>query len=136
MRPFCVAPRHPFDAAALPNYKEIVMLRVLNRLLLALLLVVPTAAIPQNADNSNPQSTAALKPEELDALVAPIALYPDPLLSLVLMASTYPLEIVQAERWLADNGNLSQDQLKAAVDKQPGTTASSPSSRRPPSCRR
>src|SRR5262249_37979726 len=52
------------------------------------------------------------------ALVAPIALYPDNLLSLVLMASTYPLEVVQADRWASANKNLKGDQLKAAVDKQ------------------
>jgi hypothetical protein len=59
-----------------------------------------------------------LKPEQLEALVSPIALYPDSLLSNVMMASTYPLEIVQAERWLTSNKNLSGDGLKAAVDKQ------------------
>src|SRR3954464_11317548 len=55
---------------------------------------------------------------ELDQLVAPIALYPDPLLAEVLMAATYPLEVVQAERWAQDNKSLKPDQLKAAVDKQ------------------
>jgi hypothetical protein len=44
-----------------------------------------------------------LKPAQIDQLVAPIALYPDTLLSEVLMASTYPLEVVQAERWLNAN---------------------------------
>jgi len=60
-----------------------------------------------------------LKPAQLDQLVAPIALYPDTLLSEVLMASTYPLEVVQAERWLNANKGLKDDQLKEAVDKQP-----------------
>ena len=60
-----------------------------------------------------------LKPAELDQLVAPIALYPDPLLAQVLMASAYPLDVVQAERWLEANKNLKGDALKAAVDKQP-----------------
>ena len=60
-----------------------------------------------------------LKPAELDQIVAPIALYPDTLLSEVLMASTYPLEVVQAERWLNGNKSLKGDQLKDAVDKQP-----------------
>jgi hypothetical protein len=60
-----------------------------------------------------------LKPAQLDQLVAPIALYPDTLLSQVLMASTYPLEVVQAERWLNANKNLKDDQLKEMVDKQP-----------------
>jgi len=63
-------------------------------------------------------SAQLLKPAELDQLVAPIALYPDPLLAQVLMASAYPLDIVQAERWLEANKNLKGDQLKAAVDKQ------------------
>jgi Protein of unknown function (DUF3300) len=71
-----------------------------------------------------PSSAAAagkelLKPAQLDQLVAPIALYPDTLLSEVLMASTYPLEVVQAERWLNANENLKDDQLKEMVEKQP-----------------
>jgi len=59
-----------------------------------------------------------LKSEELEALVAPIALYPDNLLSLVVMASTYPVEVVQADRWTTKNKKLKGEQLKAAVDKQ------------------
>jgi hypothetical protein len=59
------------------------------------------------------------KPEELEQIVAPIALYPDPLLAQVLMASTYPLEVVQAERWQKQNKSLKGESLKAAVDKQP-----------------
>jgi Protein of unknown function (DUF3300) len=72
-----------------------------------------TAAPPANA-----QSQQVLKAEELDQLVAPIALYPDALLAEVFMASTYPLEIVQADRWATENKTLKGDQLKAAVDKQ------------------
>jgi hypothetical protein len=75
------------------------------------------------AQTPNPPAAEAneqlLKSEELDALVAPIALYPDPLLAEVLMASTYPLEVVQAERWTTKNKSLNGDRLKAAVDKQP-----------------
>jgi len=76
----------------------------------------------------HPQTVAPLpaKPDQalltgaqLEGLVAPIALYPDPLLAEVLMASTYPLEIVQAERWLRDRKNLKEDALKAEVNKQP-----------------
>lgn len=62
------------------------------------------------------QSSQILKPEELDQLVAPIALYPDTLLSQVLIASTYPLEVVEAERWVKQNKNLKGDALKKAVD--------------------
>ena len=64
------------------------------------------------------QSQQLFKPEELDQLLAPIALYPDTLLAEILMASTYPLEVVQADRWTTENKNLKGDQLKAAVDKQ------------------
>ena len=65
------------------------------------------------------QSEQLLKAEELDALVSPIALYPDTLLAEVLMASSYPLEVVQAERWATGNKNLKGDELKAAADQQP-----------------
>jgi hypothetical protein len=64
------------------------------------------------------QSSQTLKPEELDQLVAPIALYPDTLLSQVLIASTYPLEVVEAERWAKQNKNLKGDPLKKAVDQK------------------
>ncbi|MGB8042203.1 MAG: DUF3300 domain-containing protein, partial [Pseudolabrys sp.] len=72
-------------------------------------------AVAQQADAPAQQ---LLKAEELDQLVAPIALYPDALLAEVFMASTYPLEVVQADRWATDNKALKGDQLKAAVDKQ------------------
>jgi hypothetical protein len=79
--------------------------------------------LPFGANAQTPQAAASeaqlLKPAELDQLVAPIALYPDTLLAEVLMASVYPLDIVQAERWVQANKNLAGDQLKAAVDKQP-----------------
>jgi hypothetical protein len=55
---------------------------------------------------------------ELDALVAPIALYPDALLAQVLMAATYPLEIVQADRWAKANKSLKGDKLDEALAKQ------------------
>ena len=84
-----------------------------------LLLLIPAMATAQTPSSPAPVSNdQLLKPEQLEALVSPIALYPDSLLSTVLMASTYPLEIVQAERWVTHNKNLSGDVLKAAVDKQ------------------
>jgi hypothetical protein len=73
----------------------------------------------QGSATTNDSSQHRLTEAELDALVAPIALYPDPLLAEVLMASAYPLEVVQAERWLQANKNLKGDKLKDAVDKQP-----------------
>jgi uncharacterized membrane protein YgcG len=59
-----------------------------------------------------------LSPEQLDNLVAPIALYPDPLLGQVMAASTYPLEIVEAQQWLQANGNLRGTQLTDAARQQ------------------
>jgi hypothetical protein len=87
--------------------------------LVFIFLLTPLAAHAQN--QTPPASTSSnqlLKPEQLDALVAPIALYPDALLAEVLMASTYPLEVVEADRWAKANKNLKGDQLKTAVDKQ------------------
>lgn len=93
---------------------------ILRASLLGLFILMPVAAMAQA---QNPPAPAAadqqlLKAEELDALVAPIALYPDTLLAQVLMASTYPLELVQADRWATGNKALKGDELKAAVDKQ------------------
>jgi hypothetical protein len=69
----------------------------------------PTAAQP---------SQQLLKAEELDALLAPVALYPDALLASVMMASTYPLEVVQADRWAQANKNLKSDALAQAAQAQ------------------
>ncbi len=67
----------------------------------------------------NQEAPAATIPaDQLDSLVAPIALYPDPLLSQVLVASTYPLEIVQLQQWLQKNKNLKDQALADAVKKQ------------------
>src|ERR1051325_4882612 len=67
------------------------------------------------------QAAAKIPPEQLDSLVAPIALYPDNLLSQTLVASTYPLEIIQLQQWLERNPDLAKDQKKLAeaVKKQP-----------------
>lgn len=59
-----------------------------------------------------------LSAEQLDALVAPVALYPDQLLAKVFIASTYPLEIVEAARWVDQNGNLKGKALDNALAKQ------------------
>jgi hypothetical protein len=56
--------------------------------------------------------------EELDQMLAPIALYPDELLVQVLMAATYPLEVVQAYRWVQANPNLSGDPMAAALEQK------------------
>jgi Protein of unknown function (DUF3300)/Chaperone of endosialidase len=95
-------------------------LSAIRSLIIAALIFLPCIALAQssNPQNANAQPAAKLSSKQLDQLVAPIALYPDTLLSEVLMASTYPLEVVEAERWVNANKNLKGEQLKAAVDKQ------------------
>jgi hypothetical protein len=66
---------------------------------------------------SQPDQTL-LKPEQLEALVAPIALYPDSLLANMLAAATYPLEVVEADRFVKDKKQLKGDALKVEVDKK------------------
>ena len=58
------------------------------------------------------------KQEELDQLAAPIALYPDSLVAQILMASTYPLEVVQADRFAKQNKTLKGDALTKALEAQ------------------
>ena len=65
-----------------------------------------------------PSPLQPLSPDQLDNLVAPIALYPDALLSQVLVASTYPLELVEAGQWLQQNQNLQGPQLVDAARQQ------------------
>jgi uncharacterized membrane protein YgcG len=72
----------------------------------------------QDADSQPPAQTQTFPPDQLAAMVAPIALYPDALLSQVLVASTYPLEIAEAAQWLRQNGNLQGQQLVDAARQQ------------------
>ena len=67
-------------------------------------------AAPQTQlpDAPSAQSAAKIPADQLDSLVAPIALYPDPLLSQVLVASTYPLEVIQLQQWLAQHKGLNE----------------------------
>ena len=64
------------------------------------------------------EEAARIPAEQLDSLVAPIALYPDPMLSQTLVASTYPLEIIQLQQWLEKNKGLKDKALADAVKKQ------------------
>ena len=66
-----------------------------------------------------PAQPPAFKPEEIEQLVAPIALYPDPLVAQILMASTYPLEVVSAARWQKSNPGLKGKQLEDALQQLP-----------------
>lgn len=71
----------------------------------------PASAMPS-------PTVSNLSPEELDQLVAPIALFPDALVAQVLAASTNPTEIVEADRWLKQNSALKGEPLAQAVDQQ------------------
>src|SRR5262245_4727897 len=73
----------------------------------------------QSQEMTTTEETPKLPSDQLDSLVAPIALFPDPLLAQTLAASTYPLEIMQLDQWMAKNSNLKDKALADAVSKQP-----------------
>src|SRR5215510_10350917 len=79
----------------------------------------PPAQSQEMSTTTNDQQTTTLAPQELDSLVAPIALYPDSLLAQTLAASTYPLEVIQLQQWMNNNKNLQDKALADAVAKQP-----------------
>jgi hypothetical protein len=105
--------------------------RILSATVRYLLVMVCTIAIvpgdtlaymasTRTAQASSPEDQPAKIPsDQLDSLVAPIALYPDPMLAQSLAASTYPLEIIQLQQWLARNPGLKDKALADAVAKQP-----------------
>jgi hypothetical protein len=86
------------------------------------LLFAPSVIYAAQSDQSAGQSATQFvkqTPEELQQMVAPIALYPDALVSQILAAATYPTEIVEADRWVQDHPNLKGNDLANAVDQQP-----------------
>jgi hypothetical protein len=76
------------------------------------------AAQPPAAGSSKEKAPAAFKEEELVQLTAPIALYTDDLISQILMASTYPLEVIEAHRFAETNKNLKGDALAKALNEK------------------
>src|SRR6266704_749295 len=90
-------------------------------LTLALLPGDTMAAVPfpQPAPSQSGEQASKIPADQLDSLVAPIALYSDPLLAQTLAASTYPLEIIQLQQWLLKNAGLKDKALADAVAKQP-----------------
>ncbi len=80
--------------------------------------LTPVLAQTQPFPPQNQVSAQPLPPQQLDSLVSPIALYPDPLLGQVLAAATYPVELVEAEQWLQANQNLQGQQLMEAARQQ------------------
>jgi hypothetical protein len=84
----------------------------------AALLVAAPPVVAQDSSSAAKASAKPFKPEELEQIVAPIALYTDGLVAQVLMASTYPLEVVEAARFAKDNARLKGDALNQALKKQ------------------
>ena len=80
----------------------------------------PTSQAPPNAAAAADTTEAPKIPnDQLDSLVAPIALYPDPLLSQTLVAATYPVELIQLQQWMGKNPGLKDQALADAIAKQP-----------------
>ena len=79
-----------------------------------LLLAAPAPVFAQDARGGSKKFSQ----EQLDQILAPIALYSDSLLAQVLMASTYPLEVVLADRWVKQNRDLQGEQFNDALDNQ------------------
>jgi hypothetical protein len=78
-----------------------------------------SSALVQTPSAPSAPESARIPADQLDALVAPVALYPDPLLAQILAASTYPLEIIQLQQWLANHKDLQGKALADAVAKEP-----------------
>src|SRR5271167_2692056 len=87
-------------------------------LCVALLAVGEPVLLAEPAQQQPEEQAPPIPNDQLDSLVAPIALYPDPLLAQVLAASTYPLEIIQLQQWLAQHKDLKDQALVDAVEKQ------------------
>ncbi len=104
------------------NFTQTAARRGLSVACLLLMILFPSGgpAFAQEPPAAPPTQLPAqpLTPEQLETLVAPVALYPDPLLSQVLAASTYPLEVVEAQQCLQQNGNLRGAQLMDAARQQ------------------
>lgn len=85
-------------------------------LFIVFLLLLPMPVLSQESPGTEPSETYSR--EQLAQMLAPIALYPDALLSQVLMASTYPLEVIEADRWVRKNPNLTGDSLDNAIENK------------------
>jgi uncharacterized membrane protein YgcG len=121
MNIFGVAP-----GSAGPQWSQQILSSVLS---MALLFATLAQSLPAYQDAQAPAQDAQGQPqqpphaqqtpEQLQQLVAPIALYPDSLVAQILAASTFPDQVVEANRWLQANPNLKGDDLAKAVDQQP-----------------
>jgi hypothetical protein len=99
--------------------KRVMFCQMAMVLFLCMNLVVPPGLMAQGAkEEAAKEEGASFRPEEIDQIVAPIALYPDSLLAQTLAASTYPLEIVQAGRFVQKNKDLKGEKLMQAAKDQ------------------
>src|ERR1700730_14891783 len=78
----------------------------------------PQAPDQQAPPDQNQLPAQPLTPEQLEDMLAPIALYPDTLLSQILAASTYPIEVVEAQQWLQQHRDLTGQKLLDEAKKQ------------------
>src|ERR1043166_2515659 len=103
--------------------RVLVLIRLPIALTCALMLVPGNATlVARQAQPTTVQDAVKIPADQLDSLVAPIALYPDNLLSQTLVASTYPLEIIKLRRWLKKNASTEKNKKKwtGAIKKHPG----------------
>jgi len=117
----------PLDAAIARTQDAMTRIYQAVAFLMSFLLVLTAIPVDTSAQGDSPTAAprasrgdeyAPLTPEELDGLVAPIALYPDALVAQVLGAATFPYEIVDAVVWLKQNSTLTGESLMKAVDQQ------------------
>ena len=92
------------------------MIQMVKQTLLWVLIVL--LGMPPGAWGQQTEQAPVFKQEELDQITAPIALYPDSLVAQILMASTYPLEVVQADRFAKQNASLKGEALTKALESQ------------------
>jgi hypothetical protein len=95
------------------NIQKTIWMCAVTTVILAML-ALPLPGIAQAGDNSEEAQT--FSQEQLAQLLAPIALYPDELIAQVLLASTYPLEIVMADRWVQQHKDLKENDLADALE--------------------
>jgi uncharacterized protein DUF3300 len=91
------------------------------KLMVTGLVIIFCLAMPmsgQSQENGEEAASTAFTPEQLAQMLAPIALYPDTLLSQILMASTYPLEVIEADRWVKENKRLKGDSLDDSLQEK------------------
>ena len=98
---------------------------ILSRTIIGVLVVAlaaPIGVFAQTGQNEQTTQSKKLRKHsvrrKLDRMLAPIARYPDPLLAQILIAATYPSQVVEAGRWVKENKGLSKDRLNAAIDKK------------------